>query len=114
MSTGRDGGMPSKIWLRKGERPAWTPVTIDHPTPDGVERFDRIRCPLCRWHPTPSSRWSCLCIDTPEPFFESCGTTWNTFTTRGRCPGCGHQWQWTSCLRCGGWSLHDDWYEDGD
>ena len=49
--------------------------------------------------------------DTPEPPFDGCGTSWNTFLTRGRCPGCRHQWQWTSCLRCHGWSLHEDWYE---
>jgi len=21
-------------------------------------------------------------------------------------------WRWTSCLRCAGWSLHEDWYEE--
>jgi hypothetical protein len=45
--------------------------------------------------------------------FDGCGARWNTFTTRGKCPGCRHQWQWTSCLRCLGWSLHEDWYECG-
>jgi len=73
-----------------------------------------IRCPLCAWRPSPSSRWACVCTDTPEPFFPSCGTSWNTFETRGRCPGCGHQWIWTSCLHCGEWSLHADWYEETD
>lgn len=75
------------------------------------EGFDRIRCPLCDWRPTPASTWCCFGEGTPEPPFEWCGTIWNTFTTHGRCPGCRHQWQWTSCLRCGGFSLHDDWYE---
>jgi hypothetical protein len=75
------------------------------------DAFSGIRCPLCSWRPTASSLWSCLAVGTPEPFFEGCGAVWNTFSTRGRCPGCRHQWQWTSCLRCEGWSLHEDWYE---
>jgi hypothetical protein len=79
-----------------------------------VDAFERIRCPLCEWHPTPASVWCCYGADTPEPMFEGCGTEWNTFTTRGRCPGCHHQWRWTSCLRCSGWSLHEDWYEVGN
>lgn len=71
-----------------------------------------VRCPVCEWRPRPSSRWCCVWSEGPEPFFESCRTVWNTFTTHGRCPGCGHQWQWTSCLRCGEWSPHEDWYEE--
>jgi hypothetical protein len=78
---------------------------------DEDQAFERIRCPLCQWHPTPSSVWCCFGLGTPEPGFNGCGTEWNTFSTRGRCPGCQHQWQWTSCLRCAGWSLHEDWYE---
>ena len=74
--------------------------------------FRGIRCPLCGWHPTATSRWCCFCDGTPEPFFEACGTVWNTFSTQGRCPGCSHQWQWTTCLQCGEASLHVDWYED--
>jgi len=90
--------------------------SVDHLPVDAVRLDDDeplagIRCPLCRWRPTPSSRWACFWIETPEPFFESCGTSWNTFETRGRCPGCGHHWKWTSCLSCGEWSLHEDWYE---
>ena len=81
---------------------------------DDDEAFERIRCPLCDWTPSRSSRWFCSGAGTPEPAFDSCGTAWNTFTTRGLCPGCQHQWQWTSCLRCSGWSLHEDWYEDGE
>jgi hypothetical protein len=80
---------------------------------DGDEGFERIRCPLCNWRPTPSSRWSCRVEGTPEPPFDWCGTVFNTFLTRGRCPGCQHQWQWTSCLRCQGASPHEDWYECG-
>jgi hypothetical protein len=70
-----------------------------------------IRCPLCGWRPKPSSRWCCDVGGTPEPPFTACGTIWNTFSTRGRCPGCDHQWQWTSCLACHRPSRHADWYE---
>ena len=72
----------------------------------------RIRCPLCEWEPGPGSEWACVRIDVPEGFRGGCGTVWNTFATRGRCPGCQYQWKWTKCLRCGGWSLHEDWYEE--
>ncbi|HEY8549153.1 MAG TPA: hypothetical protein VIL35_04280 [Vicinamibacterales bacterium] len=76
------------------------------------ERAGRIRCPLCLWQPRPSSRWFCASSPHPEGFLGGCGTAWNTFETRGLCPGCGHRWRWTSCLRCGGWSPHDAWYVD--
>jgi hypothetical protein len=75
--------------------------------------FKGIRCPLCEWRPDAHARWSCIHRDSPEPPFPACGTVWNTFVTAGRCPGCNHQWQWTSCLSCGGWSKHVDWYEEG-
>jgi hypothetical protein len=79
---------------------------------DDLEDFTGVRCPLCRWQPTASSAWYCEGTGTPESFTGGCGTRWNTFATRGRCPGCAHQWHWTICLRCGGWSLHEDWYEE--
>jgi hypothetical protein len=88
-------------------------VTFDIPRVGDAEPFEGIRCPHCSWRPSPSNTWSCSWLGTPEPYFESCGAVWNTFATRGRCPGCAHQWTWTSCLNCGQWSLHDDWYEDG-
>ena len=72
--------------------------------------FTRIRCPLCSWQPKPSSRWYCISSGHPEYFSNGCGTGWNTFETRGLCPGCYHQWRWTACLFCAGWSLHEDWY----
>lgn len=50
----------------------------------------------------------------PSAFFEGCGIVWNTFSTHGCCPGCSHQWRWTSCLRCGKSSLHKDWYAERD
>jgi hypothetical protein len=96
--------------LLKG--PAIGPVRpAIEPRRSADEGFERIRCPQCQWRPTRNSRWSCVCGGTPEPSFEACGTVWNTFETRGRCPGCHHQWIWTSCLRCAVASLHEDWYE---
>ena len=62
----------------------------------------RIRCPKCAWQPAKSDRWLC------EP---GCGHVWNTFETRGVCPGCSKRWTETVCLRCRQWSFHDDWYE---
>ena len=75
-----------------------------------------VRCPVCQWRPTASSEWLCDPTGTPEPPFAACGTVWNTFATRGRCPGCAHQWHWTTCHRCGVCSPHDDWYDstEGD
>ncbi len=75
--------------------------------------FAGIRCPQCSWRPSESSLWCCDSKGTPEPPFQSCGTSWNTFATRGRCPGCSHQWRWTTCLRCQEASLHEAWYETG-
>src|SRR5438132_1271570 len=76
------------------------------------ETLSGIRCPRCGWRPSASSRWSCDPVEGPEPPFQGCGTVWNTFSTRGRCPGCSHWWRWTSCLRCSEWSPHEDWYEN--
>jgi hypothetical protein len=82
---------------------------------DEVPDFSRIRCPLCRWRPNASSIWCCADNDDPEHFYGGCGARWNTFITRGLCPGCAHLWHWTACLSCEGWSPHDDWYAvDGE
>lgn len=92
------------------------PITIDVPDDDALDVFSRIRCPKCSWRPSESDRWCCYWTgpDIPEPRFDSCGTLWNTFKTRGRCPGCTHRWQWTSCFACLQWSPHEQWYEAGD
>ena len=60
-----------------------------------------IYCPKCGWRPRAEDRWSCV---------PSCGTVWNTFWTRGVCPGCGIEWQRTQCLACGEVSPHKAWY----
>jgi hypothetical protein len=75
---------------------------------DAPTDFGRIRCPLCRWQPKKSSRWSCGDFGS----HSGCGTTWNTFDTRGVCPGCDYQWKWTVCLRCHRSSPHEAWYEN--
>ena len=61
----------------------------------------KIRCPLCQWSPSQSSRWLC----------KYCGHQWNTFDTGGVCPGCLYQWTRTACLSCLKWSAHSDWYQ---
>jgi hypothetical protein len=76
------------------------------------ETSGRIRCPECEWQPNASSMWYCADCAYPERYFGGCATAWNTFDTRGRCPGCGHTWRWTVCLSCGIWSLHEHWYPD--
>jgi hypothetical protein len=98
-----------RLFLKTTERV--TPTIVDALDADNEETFSGIRCPLCSWQPDASSVWCCDCVGTPEPMFEGCGMVWNTFSTRGRCPGCAHQWRWTSCLRCAESSLHEDWYE---
>jgi predicted amidophosphoribosyltransferase len=52
-------------------------------------------------------------MGSPENFSGGCGHGWNTFDTRGACPGCSYQWKHTWCLDCGKPSLHDDWYVSG-
>jgi hypothetical protein len=86
-------------------------VVITRERPDEDEKFNAIRCPQCDWRPVASSRWQCTGAGTPEAPFTGCGATWNTFVTGGVCPGCSHQWRWTSCHRCREWSPHDEWYD---
>jgi hypothetical protein len=76
------------------------------------DKYSRIRCPACRWRPEAASRWTCFDLYQNEHPTGGCWTEWNTFDTRGRCPGCSHQWIRTTCLRCSVHSLHEDWYED--
>lgn len=96
--------------LRQGNMPADKIETVLQQD-DDESKFSRIRCPQCKWQPTSSSSWVCGDGGPPE-YFSGCGTEWNTFDTRGRCPGCGHRWLWTACLWCGQYSLHEDWYTD--
>ncbi len=74
----------------------------------------RIRCPICTWAPTKSARWYCFPMGAPEHFTGGCGKRWHTFDTRGQCPGCSYQWRHTTCLKCNGTSLHEEWYEKAE
>jgi len=98
------------FWLLKESRRLDEVITTRFESSED-EGLNGISCPLCSWRPSAEDTWGCQSQDTPEPPFQSCGTAWNTFSTRGKCPGCAHQWRWTSCLRCGQWSLHEEWYE---
>jgi hypothetical protein len=64
-----------------------------------------ISCPKCGREPQESDIWVC----------DECHTRWNTFQTRGKCPGCGKQFIDTQCSKskggCGQMSLNADWYE---
>ncbi len=62
---------------------------------------ENVRCPKCMWHPFIGCLWGCV---------PSCGTSFDTFATRGRCPGCDKVWFDTQCPVCHGWSAHGDWY----
>jgi hypothetical protein len=79
-----------------------------------MERRPRIRCPICFWEPRKRDKWSCTAMGAPENFPGGCGKVWHTFDTRGLCPGCQHQWQHTTCLRCSATSVHEDWYEKAE
>lgn len=79
---------------------------------DVLNSKPRIRCPHCKWQPERSSRWGCLPMGAPENFRGGCGASWNTFDTKGVCPGCTYKWRHTSCLACEKTSLHEDWYDD--
>jgi hypothetical protein len=102
------------LLFQKGLTPSDATDTIEN-SDDEEPGHGRIRCPMCRWQPDAGSYWVCGDCAHPEYFFGGCGMEWNTFDTRGLCPGCGHQWRWTACLSCRVWSLHEDWYaKDGE
>ena len=97
--------------LKRGDTPRDIVRIIDKLKED-IPDFRLIRCPYCQWKPTPSSLWRCVDQGHPEYFADGCGTAWNTFITRGLCPGCDHHWHWTACLQCATWSPHEEWYVD--
>ena len=84
--------------LRRSKRTLLSPAELDQLF--GLV-LPGIRCPQCRWEPRTMNLWSC-----------NCGHHWNTFDTRGLCPGCGYQWDITGCLQCGVVSPHQEWYVD--
>ncbi|MEZ5317399.1 MAG: hypothetical protein R2752_08380 [Vicinamibacterales bacterium] len=108
---------PTALALKRGDPSVPLLDRVKRESPAQGDRegaTPRIRCPACEWVPAGDSRWMCVSHGAPEFFDHGCGTAWHTFDTRGRCPGCGHIWQWTACLQCGTWSPHEDWYESGD
>lgn len=98
--------------FQKGLRPLDEADELARDETEEGEDFGRIRCPVCKWRPERSSLWYCGDCPHPEGLLKGCGAVWNTFETRGRCPGCAHQWRWTSCLSCWSWSRHEEWYEE--
>jgi hypothetical protein len=99
--------------LRRGELTRDLPIvlTFDH---EHTRMGQRIRCPKCQWQPSRGDQWMCVSQGAPEYFEAGCGTAWHTFDTAGVCPGCQHQWHWTSCFGCHQWSPHEEWYEEED
>jgi hypothetical protein len=83
-----------KLAYKERERAGGTSTVLDD-----EDRFNRIRCPLCKWRPRRTDRWGC-----------TCGHAWNTFDTHGVCPSCSIAWRETQCLRCHEWSPHERWY----
>jgi hypothetical protein len=59
------------LYVRGNRRPGW-------------------RCPECGWVPFALSAWKC----------KACSFVWDTFSTEGVCPRCGHEHEETACLRC--------------
>jgi len=64
-----------------------------------------VSCPKCGWEPDEKDIWVC----------DECKTRWNTFQTRGKCPGCGKVFIDTQCSKqkggCGELSLNAEWFQ---
>lgn len=58
-----------------------------------------VACPKCSWQPLKSTIWTC-----------TCGHKWNTFDSKGVCPGCKRNWAQTECRKCRTVSAHEAWY----
>jgi hypothetical protein len=69
----RERGARLTLYLLKGTL-ARDAVVRDRDRLDDDSDQGRIRCPVCAWRPTASSRWTCHVGDTPEPPFDACGT----------------------------------------
>ena len=101
--------LSNPLWLLQKTNPTVDLDTITkEKTTDGD--YSGIRCPHCKWQPTRHSHWMCNNCKAPEFFSNGCGTTWNTFDTQGKCPGCNYRWKYTICLSCHSWSKHEAWY----
>ena len=75
-------------------------LTRDEPDTGVDEAMDvAASCPHCEWEPLKSTIWTC-----------TCGHKWNTFDTKGTCPGCERVWSETECRKCRTVSAHESWY----
>lgn len=74
------------------------------PTKDEYPKRKSINCPKCGWVPDGKPHWGC----------EKCGTTFDTFETKAKCPNeeCGNSWELTQCIACGKRIPHKDWYSE--
>jgi tetratricopeptide (TPR) repeat protein len=73
--------------------------SVNRSAEESDQVLSQVSCPRCRYSPASADCWKC-----------NCGHSWNTFDTRGLCPGCGYQWKETVCPLCGEMSPHTDWY----
>jgi hypothetical protein len=103
---GKGGRVPKPVTAFRPEGLPPETFQDDDPVTGGAH----IQCPACQWKPDKQSRWFCISMGAPENFSSGCGHGWNTFDTRGTCPGCKYQWRHTTCMSCSVTSLHDDWY----
>ncbi len=83
-------------WLFAGSRRAST----EGAAAPYREGSPQVVCPRCAAVPSGDPVWQC----------EFCHCVWDTFKTRGRCPGCGFTYPATFCVACGHNSRHRDWY----
>jgi hypothetical protein len=104
---GKSGRVPKPA---QAFRPEGLPPETIHDDDPAHGSGQKVQCPACKWVPDGHSRWFCVAMGPPENFTGGCGHGWNTFDTRGVCPGCKHRWRHTTCLNCTVTSLHDDWY----
>jgi len=70
-----------------------------------VARHENYRCPKCQARPIHAKAWRCA----------KCETVFDTFETQAACPGCGTQFESTTCIDCGtaspftAWAAAPDW-----
>ena len=62
-------------------------VTLEQDGPADENAFGGIRCPLCAWRPSASSRWWCESTGTPEPSFAAAAPPGTPFRRAAGVPG---------------------------
>lgn len=58
-----------------------------------------LRCPWCGWTPFALSAWKC----------KQCRFVWDSFSSDGVCPRCGHAHEETACVRCRRIARNERW-----